>query len=105
MSQFMKMVALDQMSGTGLIVLMFGVMLFCLTFAWLIDMLVPNLSFGFFINTVLIFILLWGGLYGYGRYIGPLKYNTAIINVSIGVGTAVAGMVLLCLIKSRPFSR
>jgi len=105
MSQFMKTVALDQMSGTGLIVLAFAVMLFCLSLAWFIDMLVPDLSFGFFGNTVLIFILLWSGLYGYGRYIGPLKYNTAIMNVGIGVGTAIVGMMLLCLIKSRPFSR
>lgn len=105
MASFMKTVAIDQLSTTGIIVMLFGVMLFCLTFAWLIEILVPDISFGFGINTFLLFSFLWGGLFVYGRYIGMVKYNPAMINIAIAVGSALTGMFVLCLIKSRPFSR
>lgn len=101
----MKTVGLDQLSSTGLIVMAFGVMLFCLAFAWLIEILVPDLSFGFALNTLFLLVFLWLGLYLFGKYVGPLRYNSAIKNVSIGVISSLVGMSFLCLIKSRPFSR
>lgn len=99
----MKNMGADQLYFHSWLVIFFAIVLFCALCGWLAMYIAPEVSFGLFGNMFVLFVSMWGGLIAYSQYVSPLRLATALTITLIAVGSAIAGLMVLCLIKSRPF--
>lgn len=99
---FFRTSGLDQLEAHSVILVIIGVSAFCAGFGWLASWVSRAGSTGVGGNAVILFTSMAGGLVGFNHFVMPLQKSQATLVVTVAVAAAVAGLLLVNLLRSNP---
>lgn len=102
-TSFLRTSGLEQLEAHSVILVIMGVSAFCAGLGWLANWVSQAGSTGVGGNAFILLSSMAGGLVGYNHFIMPLQKSQGSLVVMVAVGAAVAGLLLVNLLRSHPF--
>lgn len=101
LATLIKTTGVDQLANHSIIVIVLAIFMFCAAFGWLADWVTRYVSFGAGPNALILFVSMITGLLTCNARFEHLRQLPASTIVFVGVGSALAGLMLLSFLRSR----